>query len=264
MSIGLKKLFAEGELRAISQALGEGLTGTEIDQLFQLCRVPDEHGPGTKWRRILHNLWNCQARNGDRTHILAFIRKAMQPARYASNPDRFEYLRTPLNKALLFAGLYVDEAGKLRPGERVTTLPEAERRARELRGDLETRGVHPDVLRFCRAELLGDDYFHAVQEAAKSVFDKLRALTGKTEDGGSLVDAALGGEAPVLAINELMTLSERSEQKGLVNLIKGTYGMFRNPTAHEARIKWKMTKEDAEDLMSLASLIHRRLDGARR
>ncbi len=40
--------------------------------------------------------------------------------------------------------------------------------------------------------------------------------------------------------------------------------MFRNPTAHEARVKWQMSKEDAEDLLSLASLIHRRLDGARR
>jgi hypothetical protein len=34
--------------------------------------------------------------------------------------------------------------------------------------------------------------------------------------------------------------------------------------AHEARINWPMTKEDAEDLFSLVSLIHRRLDAARK
>jgi Protein of unknown function (Hypoth_ymh) len=34
--------------------------------------------------------------------------------------------------------------------------------------------VHPDVLKFCRAELVVDNYFHAVFEAAKSVAEKLR------------------------------------------------------------------------------------------
>ena len=36
--------------------------------------------------------------------------------------------------------------------------------------------------------------------------------------------------------------------------------MFRNPAAHEARINWRMNKADAADLLSLALLIHRRLD----
>ncbi|MFD2053722.1 TIGR02391 family protein [Mesorhizobium calcicola] len=66
----------------------------------------------------------------------------------------------------------------------------------------------------------------------------------------------------MLAINALATKSEQDEQKGFGNLLKGTFGMFRNPTAHEARINWTMSKEDAEDLLSLVSLIHRRLDAA--
>jgi uncharacterized protein (TIGR02391 family) len=78
-----------------------------------------------------------------------------------------------------------------------------------------------------------------------------------------LVDAALCGSAPLLAINALATESQRSEQSGFANLIKGTFGMFRNPSAHEARILWAMSKDDAEDLLSLASLIHRRLDAAK-
>lgn len=44
--------------------------------------------------------------------------------------------------------------------------------------ELARRDVHPDVLRFCRAELVQQNYFHAVLEAAKSVADKLRTLTG--------------------------------------------------------------------------------------
>jgi uncharacterized protein (TIGR02391 family) len=54
-----------------------------------------------------------------------------------------------------------------------------------------------------------------------------------------------------------------SEQRGFANLVKGAFGMFRNPTAHAPRIHWSMGKADAEDLLSLVSLIHRRIDAAR-
>jgi hypothetical protein len=38
---------------------------------------------------------------------------------------------------------------------------------------LQERQVHGDVLLFCRAELLQDNYFHAVFEATKSVAGRL-------------------------------------------------------------------------------------------
>ena len=173
-------------------------------------------------------------------------------------------MRADLNRALAFSGLAVDAAGDLVATDHVKTLPEAARRANELRADLVRRGVHADVLHFCRAELVADNYFHAVLEASKSIADKLRTRTGLTDDGGKLVDVALGGASPRLAINALATESQRSEQSGFANLIKGTFGMFRNPSAHEARILWAVSKEDAEDLLSLASLIHRRLDAAKK
>jgi uncharacterized protein (TIGR02391 family) len=90
----------------------------------------------------------------------------------------------------------------------------------------------------------------------------MRVTTGLTDDGGTLGERVLGGEPPMLAINARSTASERSEQSGFANLVKGVFGMFRNPTAHEARIHWPMTKTDAEDLLTLVSLIHRRLDAA--
>ncbi|GJD94497.1 TIGR02391 family protein [Methylobacterium iners] len=67
----------------------------------------------------------------------------------------------------------------------------------------------------------------------------------------------------MLAINALQTDSEWSEQKGFANLVKDVFGMFRNPTAHAPKIHWAMAKADAEDLLTLVSLIHRRLDAAR-
>ena len=131
-----------------------------------------------------------------------------------------------------------------------------------MRVDLELRKVHADILRFCREELLADNYFHAVLEATKSVADKLRTKTGLTDDGGTLVDRTLAGELPLLAINALATESERSEQRGFANLVKGIFGMFRNPTAHAPKITWAVNKEDAEEVFTLLSLVHKRIDAA--
>ena len=127
--------------------------------------------------------------------------------------------------------------------------------------------MHADVLRFCRAELLEKDYFHAVFEATKSIADKLRTKTGLGSDGSTLVDQALGlkgTQLPLLAFNALESESERSEHRGLMNLIKGVFGAFRNTSAHAPRIHWKVTQQDALDILTTISLIHRRLDSTAR
>jgi hypothetical protein len=136
----------------------------------------------------------------------------MKPERFASCQERFESMRANLNIALAFAGLCVNEAGELKTAERSTTLSEAKRRAQELRADLNRRGVHPDVVRFCREELLAENYFHAVFEAVKSVAQKIRTMTDLTDDGAELINRALTGNPPMLAINSLSHESEVSEQ----------------------------------------------------
>ena len=172
-------------------------------------------------------------------------------------------MRTNLDRALAFAGLAVHPSGELASVEQAQTLTEAQRRALELRSDLEIRKVYPDVLRFCRKELVSDNYFHAILEAAKSVADKLRDRSGFTDDGAALVDRVLMGEAPILPINPLETESDRSEQRGFANLIKGAFGMFRNTTAHVPKITWAVNRDDAEEVLTLLSMIHKRLDSAR-
>jgi uncharacterized protein (TIGR02391 family) len=261
----VSSLFTQGQLRAIADALGDtvdGLFGSEIGELLAACRIVDLDPAITKRHRLYNAFANDQNTRQGRTHILAFIRKAMRPERFPRCPERFEPMRALVNGAAAFAGLAVDASGVVTAVEHVQTLSEAQRRAQELRADLSTRGVHQDVLRFCREELLADDYFHAVLEAVKSIADKIRTRTGLSDDGNTLNERALAGELPLLAINPLKTESEKSEQKGFANLLRGTFGMFRNTTAHEARIHWPIGKDDAEDLLSLVSLIHRRLDAA--
>ena len=115
----------------------------------------------------------------------------MKPARYSREPHCYEPMRARLNLALAFAGLVVDESGELKSADVAQTLPETQRRARDLRADLEGRGVHHDALKFYRAELLAENYFHAVQEAVKSVADKMRSQRGLSDDGALLIDRTL-------------------------------------------------------------------------
>ncbi|ACA21260.1 hypothetical protein M446_7042 (plasmid) [Methylobacterium sp. 4-46] len=258
-----EKCFRQSELEAIAAALGdtsEGLSHSDIAFMLSSCRMEDTSPALSKRHRLYNAFAAHQNATQSRRAVLAFIRKAMRPERFVRTPGHYEPLRANLNNALAFAGIEVDEGGNLRSVDKAQTLTEAQRRARDLRADLAGRGIHPDVLAFCRAELLADNYFHAVLEATKSVADKLRSRTGLTEDGGPLVDRALCGDPPLLAINDLSSDSEKSEQRGFANLVKGAFGMFRNVTAHEARVRWAMQKADAEDLLTLVSLIHRRLD----
>lgn len=262
-----KKLtFTQSQVDSIAAALGhaaDGLTHSEIEHLLRVAKLTDG-GPGTnKVIRLQAAFVENQNRRGDRIHILAFIRFAMKPERYLGNEARYEVLRASLNRAIAFGGLSCDKTGALVAQEAVSTISAAEGRAKELRSDLVLRSVHSDVLSFCRAELLQDNYFHATLEAVKSVAAKIRDKTGLDDDGAVLCDQAFGGEIPRIAINTLSNKSERDEQKGFCNLVKGVFGMFRNTTAHEARIHWIMDKEDAEDLFSLLSLIHRRIDKGR-
>jgi uncharacterized protein (TIGR02391 family) len=52
-------------------------------------------------------------------------------------------------------------------------------------------------------------------EAAKSLSDRVREITGLTEDGTSLFNKAFACGDPWIAMNRLSTDTERSQQNGL-------------------------------------------------
>lgn len=260
--------FTSAALEAIAKVLGDtdsGLTGSEIGHVLAQCKVEDIDPTLTKWKRIYNALGQAQNSAGNGRLVIGFIHLSMKPARWRGKSSEFDEMRANLNEALAFAGLTLGEDGWLRRVDAARTLSEAQERADRLRGKLQSRGVHEDVLRFCRAELLQRNHFHAVLEATKSVADKIRTLSRLTSDGAELVQSAFGqGQAgPILAINPLGTDTERSEQRGFANLLVGLFGTFRNPAAHEARIYWPIDEQDALDILSLVSLVHRKLDSAR-
>jgi hypothetical protein len=116
----------------------------------------------------------------------------MAPVRYTSAPALFELRRQRLNAVLLRSGYQVREDGKVGRASTAQTLTEALQRANRLSAALSARGVHEDVLQFCRAELLQENYFHAVFKATKSIASKVRTLSGFDGDGAELVQRAFG------------------------------------------------------------------------
>ena len=260
--------FDDGSLEAIASVLADtdsGLTGSEIGAILASCGIEDPTPQATKRHRLHAALAHRQQRDGVGNAVITFIHNAMNPVRYTADPQGFESRRQDLNRALGFSGLFLQEDGRMARATRTRTLTEAQLRTSRVRSEMNRREAHAEVLRYCREELLADDCFDAVFEAIKGLGERIRHMSGVDGDGASLVEQAfaLGRSGmPMLAFNSLRTESERSEQKGMMNLMVGVFGAFRNPAAHAPKVTWRVTEPDAVDLLSTLSLIHRRLDSA--
>ncbi len=254
-------LFNENHLEQIARILGEEVTGTQLTNIFNTCGISDTSGESTKWRRIYLSLLARQREDRCGNNVAAFSGAVMSPGRFVRANDQYEIARRQLNAVFAFDGLQLDREGVFRQVAAARTIDEAEERAQILAARLQGRRVHAEVMRFCRAELLHDNYFHAVFEAVKSLAERIRGMTGLTTDGAVLVDDALSLKKPLIAFNSLQTETERSEHKGVAMLLKGCFAAVRNPLAHEPKILWQR-EDDAADYLTLVSLLHRKLDEA--
>jgi uncharacterized protein (TIGR02391 family) len=258
--------FAPEQLESLAKVLAdteEGLTGSQIGQLLRQSHIPDIDSNNTKWKRLYNAFAAFQNQHSVGNHVIVFMNRTMDPAKFTSDPDKFSRWRDQLNPILILCGMTIGEDGKIRKTTKATTLDDALERANRFKTQLQRRNVHADVLRYADAEIIKQNYFHAVFEAMKSITVKIRCLSGLTSDGSQLVDDAfsLGRKMnPVLAINALNTETLQGEQRGFVNLLKGLYGTIRNPLAHDPKIEWDMSEQDALDVMAMISLIHRKLD----
>lgn len=256
-----------GVVRRISAILGDtdtGLTGREIAALLAEAGI-DDPGEMTKRDRLFEAFRARQVRDRAANGVLSCIKLALSPDRFLDAPDAFDFWRSQINEALAFSGLEITETGQLnRLAKAASTLSEARVRANRFREALQVRGVHARVLAGCASEIEDENYFHAVFETTKGLADRLRSISGLMEDGARLVDKALGrgGGLPVVALNKLETRTDQSEHDGYANMLRGLFGAFRNTTAHLPKVVWPISEADALDMMSTASLLHRRLDQA--
>lgn len=104
------------------------------------------------------------------------------------------------------------------------------------------------------------DYAGAVLDAMHTLSDVLRERSGVSGDGAKLVGQVFGGDKPKLKINKFHTESERDEQRGVEQLLRGLYQGIRNPRSHE---KYSDTKETAEALILFVNYLLALIDSAK-
>lgn len=253
--------MSNSELEALSRALGDGCTGSGLTTLLNNCGIRDNSGESTKWRRIFAVFLDRQEQDGNSNAFLSFIQKSLAPVRFINmSHDQYEDLLCNVNRVLMFMGLEISKEGEINLVNAATTITEVERRTQNLKRALEKRVIHKDVLACCKVEYLQENYFHAVFEAAKSLSEKVRNLTGIQEDGSSLFNTTFSISNPRLALNTLQTSSEKNQQNGLKEMLHGVTHMVRNVTAHEMKFKWIVNEQDAIDILTTISFLHKQLD----
>lgn len=219
----------------------------------------------SKARILFHYFTWIVEQKHDSAGICKCVEYFFSPGNFIDAVEEFDEKRNILNVLLSLSGLELDEGGKVCDIRQAETLDEALKKAESLLAKVRERRLHRRIEACCRKDLLRDDYFDVVSEAVKGVFDRIKELSGEySVDGSKLVDAAFGSKCSVLVINTRSTASEESEHTGLMSFLKGLYGTFRNPSAHELKVRWKKDEDEVLEILGAVSLAHRYLDRAQK
>lgn len=260
--------FSSSTLESLSDIIGEtvnGLSGTQIHRFILQANMEDisyNERFISKRKRLydafVHELKTHHCSN----NIVLFLQLVLYPARYVDNPELFNTRRLAVNKQLAFEGIEIDDTGKaVALKEKASRLEDIELRVKGLKNKLEQRNAHNAISAYCKAELISDNYFHAVLEASKGLFQRIRDISGVEADGNRLIERVFSSY-PVVIINNFTSQSEKDEHTGFCNLLKGLCSMFRNPFSHEPKVEWPISEQDALEILGIISYCHRRLDNA--
>lgn len=265
----LRKCLPPNILEMISNILGDtsqGLTGAELHRFLLQANIKDVSEKETflaKRKKLFNAFANYQYVNKCSNGILNFIALVLAPSRFVNNQEEHNRLRNAVNQQLAFVGYELKENGQFREIEKASTISDVQIKVDNLKQELEKRSAHRDIYKYCNTELLQNNYFHSVFEANKGLFQRIRDLSGIKTDGNTLIEQVFSSN-PILIINDYRSKSEKDEHAGFCNLLKGLCSMFRNPSAHEPKIYWEISENDALDILGIISYCHRRLDKAQK
>lgn len=257
-------LIPENTLRTICKEMADCFSGSELTNFMDEINLPHILPlTDTKHKRIFESLSKQQQINSSPNIVFRFIQETSKPINFINNRyvNMNEYLST-INVPLNLIGLTVTIKGELIKVAPATTLSEAQRRCSELISELKSRNLHSEIFKYCIPELLVNDYFHAIFESVKGVYTRIRKLSNCSTDGAALIHEVFDPHSPILIINPCTNKAQINEQNGFKQILLGITNMFRNTLAHENKIYWNVSKQDAVDLMTTLSFIHRKLDNA--
>ena len=255
----------------------EGLTKSELTTLLGqcgMCAVDDGsfrnqfgYTTGLSKRDWLYNCLVAEiSKSKSFSRVFSFLQAALNHASYTSIDSRqkYRYLLEETNKILLFAGLSIDQSGRLVAVSQAETLTEVDQRVNHLKKALYDRAIHSEVQKCYIKDYLRADYYDAMFEAAKGLAERVRQISGLTTDGGTLFQTAFSKNDPYIFFNAMKTDSERSEFTGLKELLESIFHLVQNHVAHTPKINWKTAETKALDILTLILFAHKCLDKCHR
>ncbi|MDZ4744722.1 MAG: TIGR02391 family protein [bacterium] len=258
----MTKSFDDITLRNLSDIISGMLTHTKISEHLSSAGISQTEQGTNKTDRIFYALKSRQEQDKCGNNILAFVVRLLNPKRY-NDEGVFEKDRTTINEKLVYEGIEIDKSGQPRQVDKAKTISEAKSRSLKIKEKVHGIGVHREILPYCEAEWLKENYFHAILEITKSVAQRLREISGYTSDNADLVDDCFGlgkDKRPMLAFNTLQSSSDESEHKGFGNFCKGFFSMYRNPKAHNPKILEDTQLTHMTEVLVVATIIQNKLD----
>jgi uncharacterized protein (TIGR02391 family) len=120
--------------------------------------------------------------------------------------------------------------------------------------------LHPEIKRHALSQYNNGHLREAVLNSIMAVFDLIRNKTGLKDDGDKLIGKAFSLSDPYLILSEIDHESGQNDQKGFMQIYKGSFQGIRNPKAHS--LTHDLNKLKAAQYLVFASLLARRVDEA--
>ncbi|QFF98828.1 TIGR02391 family protein [Psychrobacillus glaciei] len=252
----------------ISRILGELISGTELTRILSKNNWKDHDTEtgiksiSTKWKRINASMLYEINKVKSPKPFFQFVEEVMTPVSFVNSEEGWYYNLKEINLILRFYGYEITDAGKIKIVKATETLSEAIKRSKSLIEKLEAHNIHTKVTEYCTPELLNENYFHAILEASKSVFERIRVLTFSNLDGNQLINEAFKINNPSIIINgnKLENNDEKSQYLGLKSLLNTICYIYRNPTAHSPKLFNEKNENDAIIAFIMMSMAHQQLD----
>lgn len=262
--------FKASTLEMLSTSISDidpGITGSVIHRMLLQSQIEDisyNEQFLAKRKKLFNAFADYQNKNQCANNIILFIQNILSPQRYVNNPQMFNQVKTEINKQLAFEGLCINDSNQIVAIDKASKISDVQIMVDDLKAKLIEQGAHQLVFSYCNAELLANNYFHAVLESSKGLVKRIQDLADVTYDGQNLMEKVFKDDEPILIINNFISKSEKDEHRGFRNLLIGIVAMFRNPASHELKVEWNMSEQDALDILAMISYCHRRLDKAQK
>ena len=120
--------------------------------------------------------------------------------------------------------------------------------------------LHPEITKHAFQQYKNGHLRDAVLNSIIAVFDLIRKKTGLEDDGDMLVGKAFSLENPYLILSKIDSESGKNDQKGFIQILKGSFQGIRNPKAHS--LTNDLTPLKTAQYLVFASLLARRVDEA--